>query len=729
MNRFTKGGCAATTIAIAGRTIGPQHPPYVIAEMSANHGGDFDRACRIVELAAQSGADAIKFQAYTADSLTLDSGAPGFVVTADNPWKGRRLHELYAQAATPYDWLPKLFDLARSRGITPFCSPFDHEAVRILEGLNAPAYKIASFEAVDPDLIAACAKTGKPLIISTGMCSEDEIEEALVAARAAGATELAILKCTSAYPSQPSEANLMTIPAMIDRFQIPVGFSDHTLGAAVPATAVALGAMLIEKHFIDSREPATADSTFSALPSEMRETVRNCRIAFEARGSVHYGPAERERESLVFRRSLFVVRDVAAGEPFTRDNIRSVRPATGLAPKHFSRVLGRHARAALKQGTPLSWADVEGRPWDTLATSRLREAAVNEGDARLIMKWRNDPTTRSVSFNQELKHWPQFWDEYRRNYFHAGLPGPQILVAADEPLAFVGFERPKQAHHNDGSTIEITINVNPDVRERGHGLRALTEVESLLANLGYRRIVALVKPNNAASVRLFHRAKYVRVDIGPLHSSVASEDIITFIRHIVQPPPSVLVDALAAEIRLEPFLPEHVSDEYVRWLNDSEITRFTESRFIKHSYSTARADVVAATRDPSTRLWRIIYGAQGHIGTIRLAKIEPLHRRASTALIIGVRESWGRGIGTAAIRLMSRFGFSQLGLRRITATVYATNGRALKAFERAGYSVDAVLPQHFFDSGEFVDGIIMTALNPALPVTDNLDLPVMVPPQ
>ena len=344
-----------SSLMIAGRRIGHDDPPYIIAELSANHGGDIERAKRIIRFAAEKGADAIKFQAYTPENMTLDSDLPGFVVEADNPWKGRRLHELYASAATPYAWFPDLFATARAAGITPFCTPFGPDAIAMLESLDAPAYKIASFEAVDVDLIAACARTGKPLIISTGLCTEDEAGTALETALANGCREVALLKCSSAYPSVTEETNLLAIPYMRERFGVPIGYSDHTLGTAVATAACALGACIVEKHVIDSRMPPTADSEFSALPDELAALVKGCREAFQARGLGQLGPTARENQSRVFRRSLYAVRDIPAGTILGRDNIRSIRPGYGLPPKHMPELIGRKARRDIRRGEPITW--------------------------------------------------------------------------------------------------------------------------------------------------------------------------------------------------------------------------------------------------------------------------------------------------------------------------------------------------------------------------------------
>jgi len=343
------------SLDICGRRVGHDEPPYIVAELSANHGGDLDRAKRIVRMAAELGADAIKFQAYHAGNMTLDSDLPGFTVEADNPWKGRRLFELYQSAATPYEWFADLFDEARAAGIVPFATPFGLDALEMLEALDAPAYKIASFEAVDLELIGACGRTGKPLIISTGLCSQEEIGEALEAALTAGAKEVAILKCSSAYPAKLEDANLLAIPRMRAVFGVPVGYSDHTMGTTAAVSAVALGACIVEKHVIDAREPPTADSDFSALPDELEELIGACRDAYNIRGNGLLRRTKREEQSLVFRRSLYASADIAEGQLLDRSNVRSVRPGFGLAPKYLEDIIGRRAVRAIKTGEPLNW--------------------------------------------------------------------------------------------------------------------------------------------------------------------------------------------------------------------------------------------------------------------------------------------------------------------------------------------------------------------------------------
>ncbi len=352
---------AETCVEIAGRRIGASYSPFIVAELSANHGGSFERAIRIIEGAATAGVHAVKFQAYTADSLTLNSDRPDFLLSGDTLWKGRRLHDLYSEAATPYEWFPDLFALCRDRGLIPFASPFDNAAVEMLASLDAPAFKIASFEAVDHDLIKTCAETAKPIIISTGLCTIKEIDEAVNVGLKAGAKEIVLLHCNSSYPAVPEEANLASIPDLAHRFGIPVGYSDHTLGTMSSALACAIGAYLIEKHVIDSSEPETADSAFSLTPDLLKKLVDDCRSAWVVRGQVNDGPTPSEQSSLAFRRSLYVVENIKKGELFTPTNIKSIRPGHGLTPKRLSEVLGRTALRTLEKGEPLDWSMVAER--------------------------------------------------------------------------------------------------------------------------------------------------------------------------------------------------------------------------------------------------------------------------------------------------------------------------------------------------------------------------------
>jgi len=350
----------STEFVIQNRAIGPGHPCYIIAELSANHNQSFETAVELVRAAKACGADAIKLQTYTPDTITIDADGPHFRHVQDSLWAGKRLYDLYQEAYTPWDWQPKLKAVADELSIALFRTPFDPTAMDFLERMDVPAYKIASFEIVDLPLIERIARTGKPIIMSTGMATLAEIADAVDTVRAAGRGGLALLKCTSAYPAPPEEMNLRTIANLADTFGVPAGLSDHTLGIAVPVAAVALGATIVEKHFTLSRTVPGPDSAFSLEPEELKAMVEAIRTAEKALGRIHYGLSTKEQHSRVFRRSLFVVRDVQAGEPFTEQNVRSIRPGSGLPPKHLSEILGRRATVAIMKGTPLSWDLIGG---------------------------------------------------------------------------------------------------------------------------------------------------------------------------------------------------------------------------------------------------------------------------------------------------------------------------------------------------------------------------------
>ncbi len=345
------------SIRIAGRLIGPGQPPYVIAEMSGNHGGDLARAIRLIDAAADAGADAVKLQTYTADTMTIEHDGPDFRL-GPGLWEGRTLYDLYREAHTPWEWHRPLFEHGRRRGIAVFSSPFDASAVDLLQSLDAPAYKIASFELVDLPLIRRVAATGKPVILSTGLSTLGEIEEAVACARAAGAVDLLLLHCISAYPTPPEEANLRTIGSLAKCFDVPVGLSDHTMGIAVPVAAVALGAVVIEKHFTLARKDGGSDAAFSLEAGELAEMVRSCRTAWAALGHVEHGIAPAEGGGRTLRRSLYVVADVAAGDVLTGEAIRAIRPGHGLSPKHLEELIGRVATRALRRGEPVDWSMV-----------------------------------------------------------------------------------------------------------------------------------------------------------------------------------------------------------------------------------------------------------------------------------------------------------------------------------------------------------------------------------
>lgn len=345
---------------IAGRPVGPDHPPLVIAEVSANHLGKIDRALETIEAAAKCGADAIKIQTYTADTITIDHDGPGFVIEG-GLWDGRSLYELYQEAQTPFEWHADLFAKARDLGVPLFSTPFDHSAVDLLESLDAPAYKVASFEITDLPLIARIAQTGKPMIMSTGMANLAEIHDAVRTARENGVPGLSVLHCLSSYPAPIDQSDLRTVPHLGEAFRAVPGLSDHTPGTACAVAAVALGARVIEKHFTLSRDDGGPDSAFSLEPDEMTRLVEDCHNAFHALGRVRYELAGCERGSVTFRRSLYVVKDIAEGEPLTPENTRSIRPGHGLAPKWWPDIINRRATRALKRGEPLAMDMVDWR--------------------------------------------------------------------------------------------------------------------------------------------------------------------------------------------------------------------------------------------------------------------------------------------------------------------------------------------------------------------------------
>ena len=371
-----------SAVFIAGREISASQPPYIVAELSANHLGSIERALKLIEIAARAGADSIKLQTYRADTITIDHDGPEFALKG-GLWNGRRLYELYDEAHTPWEWHAELFAAGARHGLTVFSSPFDPTAVEFLEKLGAPAYKIASFEIVDIPLIELCASTGKPLIISTGMASRqeiddiplieqcastgkpliistgmasrEEIDEAVAAAHKHGSGNVILLHCTSGYPTPFSDADLRTIPKLAQTYGVPVGLSDHTAGLAAPVAAVALGAVMVEKHLTHRRSEGGPDAEFSLEPEEFAAMAQACRDAFAALGQVREGRRASEAASAVVRRSLYVVADMQAGQVFTPANLRSIRPGAGLPPKHLPEILGRRASHALKRGTPLTW--------------------------------------------------------------------------------------------------------------------------------------------------------------------------------------------------------------------------------------------------------------------------------------------------------------------------------------------------------------------------------------
>lgn len=342
-------------LEINGRRIGLDYSPYLIAEMSANHNGSINNAFKLIELAKKSGADAVKMQTYRPDTITIDCHTDDFQIKS-GLWAGQTLYELYASAYTPWEWHKPLFEYAKNLGITIFSTPFDKTAVDLLESLNAPAYKIASFEAIDLPLIRYVAKTGKPLIISTGMASLDEIDEAVDAAKRGGCKNLAILHCVSGYPAPAAEYGLKTIPAMISRFGLVTGLSDHTLSNTTAITSIGLGASIIEKHFTLNRQGGGPDDSFSLEPQDLANLCADCKTAWSALGEISYGKKTSEKESIRNRRSLYFVVDLKAGDLLTDQNVRSIRPGMGIPPKHYDSIIGKKVIVDVSRGTPVSWS-------------------------------------------------------------------------------------------------------------------------------------------------------------------------------------------------------------------------------------------------------------------------------------------------------------------------------------------------------------------------------------
>lgn len=343
-------------LKIAGRTIGLNNRPFIIAEMSGNHNQSLDRALAIVDEAAGTGVDALKVQTFTADDLTIDVKTGAFFISdPESLWQGSSLHELYKKAHLPWEWHKKIFDRCQKHGLIYLSTPQSEAAVDFLEKLNTPCYKIASFENVHLPLIKKIASTGKPILISTGMTTLSELEDAMTTIRGAGGKDVVLLKCTSSYPATPENSNLLTIPHLRELFDCEVGLSDHTLGLGVAVAGVALGATVVEKHFTLSRADGGLDAAFSMEPAEMSALVKECKRAWQAKGKISYQPTEAEKRSMVFRRSLYITKDLKAGEKLSKHNLRIIRPGYGLAPKYYDDLLGKKVKRGVKRGTPVSW--------------------------------------------------------------------------------------------------------------------------------------------------------------------------------------------------------------------------------------------------------------------------------------------------------------------------------------------------------------------------------------
>lgn len=342
-------------IQIGHRLVGSDHAPFVVAEMSGNHNQSLERALKIVEAAAEAGAHALKLQTYTAQTMTLDLAEAEFFISGESLWKGKSLFDLYREAYTPWEWHAPIFKRCKELGMVAFSSPFDATAVDFLETLDVPCYKIASFENTDLPLLRKVAKTGKPIIVSTGMASVADLDDVVKTVRQAGCEDLILLKCTSSYPSSPENSNIATIPHMRDLFNCQVGLSDHTLGVGVAVASVALGATMLEKHFTLSRMEGGVDAAFSLEPHELKSLVQESERAWQSVGQISYGTTEIEKKSLQFRRSLYISKDLVAGETLSPESLRAIRPGLGLSPKYYDMLLGKKVNRSIKKGTPVSW--------------------------------------------------------------------------------------------------------------------------------------------------------------------------------------------------------------------------------------------------------------------------------------------------------------------------------------------------------------------------------------
>jgi pseudaminic acid synthase len=486
-----------SSFEIAGRRVGGDAPVFIVAELSANHGQRLDRALETIDAAAKAGADAIKLQTYTPDTLTLKCDAPPFVVRTKNEWAGRTLYDLYTEAMTPWDWHAELIRAAAAVGLPCFSTPFDATAVEFLERLNVPAHKVASFELTDLTLVERVARTGRPIILSTGMATLSEIDAAVRVCRGAGNESIALLRCVSCYPALPESMALRSLD-VLRGFGVVLGLSDHTRDATAAIASVALGAKVIEKHFILDRKLGGPDAFFSLEPSEFRAMVDAVRATEKAIGGPRFGPAADELPNTAFRRSLFVARDVEAGSVLTCDDVRSVRPAHGLPPQHLPSLLGKTAARGMRLGTPLTWDAVGPAP--EVTTPVVLRAAVAD-DAERLLAWRNDPVARAMSLNESVVS-----AEEHERWFAAALRAQERVVLVAEaggvPVGVVRLDA------GVGNAWEVSIAVAPEARLRKLAVGMLHAAEAAGRERGAVLFTATIKTKNEASVRTFKKAGY-----------------------------------------------------------------------------------------------------------------------------------------------------------------------------------------------------------------------------
>lgn len=480
---------------IGNKRVGDGERTYFVAELSANHGQKLERALQAVDAAAQAGADAIKLQTYTPDTLTLKSDAPPFVVKTKNEWAGRTLHDLYAEAMTPWEWHQPLFERARALGLACFSTPFDETAVQFLADLGVPAWKVASFELTDLPLVEAIARQGQPVILSTGMATLGEIEAAVSTCFQAGNRQVAVLRCVSAYPADPASMDLRSME-LLKQLGVVIGLSDHTVDNTAAVAAVTLGARFIEKHFIVDRSWGGPDAFFSLEPEQFKRLVAEVRVCEAALGKTRFGPGPEEQSSLAFRRSLFVARDVPAGAVLTCDDVRSVRPSNGLPAAMLPEVLGRTASRALRATEPLTLDSLGPRP--ALPPIVLRRARAD--DTNRLLEWRNDPLTRQYSRNAGGVT-PSEHEQWLKNTLASRT---RVLCIAEVEGRAAGQVRLDVS----GSLAEVSITVAPEFRGKGMASAMLTSVETIAREQGVVTLTAEIQPGNDASIRAFKRAGY-----------------------------------------------------------------------------------------------------------------------------------------------------------------------------------------------------------------------------
>jgi pseudaminic acid synthase len=482
-------------ITIGNRVVGGDAPVFLVAELSANHGNKLETALETVKAAASAGADAIKLQTYTPDTLTLDSQADDFVVKTDNSWQGKTLHSLYGEAMTPWEWHQEIKDAAEALGLFCFSTPFDHTAVQFLEKLNVPVHKIASFELVDLPLIECIARTQKPLIISTGMASLGEIEAAVNTCRQVGNDKIVLLRCVSSYPADPASMHLRSLETL-KSFGTVVGLSDHTIDPAAAITAVALGAKLIEKHFILDRSIGGPDAFFSLTPEEFRSMRDHVRTAEASLGVQRFGTKQGEQKSVAFRRSLYVSKSLQKGEIITCDHVRSVRPSFGLDPKHLPQVLGKPCSKDLVFGSPMTWDSV-----GSSKTNPLTYRPATKNDSSELLRWRNDAQTRAMSLTQEIVD-----EQTHATWFQSSLNSPNryifIACEGETPIGSVRLD------DREAGCWEISFMVAPEFRGKHLSSLMIQGIEPLARTLRIVTISARIRSENEISIKVMKKAGY-----------------------------------------------------------------------------------------------------------------------------------------------------------------------------------------------------------------------------